>query len=1176
MVFANEVSVTAGGTASKNYQNGVVFEGTSGTVYGSVTLPDDVTIPEGYTLTIPSGASLTVPSGTTLTNEGTVTVEDGGTFTNSGTIEDYGTITGTVGGITPQRPATVSVTVTPATATYGSTVTPMATVAGGSGVVNDGTVTFYQGTDTTGAPLNSTPANVSNGTATYELELTGANWKPGTYTIAAVYSGGAGLLGNTGTAPLTVSKATTDATPVGPISSSSRSETGITLNTVSDGNIGTYGEIQYGYVTGTETEPGHWQDGAAFTNLNPGTDYTFYTRYAGNDYYNPSDPSTTGLTVTTLPQIMTTSLDDGTVGVYYSQALKANVETGKTVTWELATGSTLPAGLTLSNDGTITGTPEGTAANHNFTVQATIQGGAPGSENPHDLASLSITINAGTPDITATTYKGEDQTSTFTYGDTITVTGTIAASSMPPAASNGINAITEPAQDQVGLYVSGNDSLIATANVTDGSFTLKYNTADKAIPTGQPQTLTVKYGGSSTLNSGSTTVQITLNKKAVTAQVQGAITKVYNGNTDAAVSLAVAADDLVKSTDNIIVTGTGTYQSAGVGTNIPVTVSITGTSGNDTDWYTVTAPTGVTGSIMQSSTELKVEPSSASLTYGDTLTLTVAPCATGEAPAQNTLLAGLHRLVDLLTDANGDTVELYNGDKLLAGTSKKNADGSYTLTYNTADKGLSVGNNTLTVKFNGDTNMVASEASVTVTLKRKEATASVSGTPSKTYDSATDVTVSLAFDNGVLVDGDSFTGTVAGSFSDANAGEGKSITLGTTPTWSNDTIAGFYDIALPGNVTGNILKARPGLSLAADHGQLLGGGRVVLTIEGLPEGAAAEVSCSDSSITVTGEGSSWEAYLPNRSTEYTFMATSSETVNYSAGQASCSVDVSYSAPPVPTYPPTVDAGAGGTVEVSPARPHKDQTVTVEPVPDEGQEVREVVVTDKDGKPVEVVDNGDGTWSFVQPAGKVIIEVSFGCDGGELCATHGFVDVDQGAWYHDAIDWAVDAGVLHGYDGTGLMGPDDVLTRAQLATIISNVEGAAPGNPSALDGFTDADPDAWYAGTLSWAVSEGLFSGYDGTSLMDPDGALTREQAAAVLMRWAALRGEDTSQRADLSDYPDATDVSPWARECMSWAVATGVVSGVERADGSPAILDPVGTATRAQAAALMMRLLAGE
>lgn len=573
VVFVEEAMTNTAGTNTDKgveYTKGVVFTGNTGIVYGSVTLPDDVTIPEGYTLTIPSGASLTVPNGTTLTNKGTITVENGGTFTNNGTIKNYGTINGTVGGTTPQTPATVSVTVNPATATYGSTVTLTANVTNAT----DGTVNFYQGTDTTGAPLNSAPANVSNGTATYDLALTGTNWKPGTHTITAVYSGGTGLLSGSDDATLTVSKGTQATPPAAPIIATATTNS-VTLTAVSGENI------EYGYTTGTGGQPGNWQTETTFNNLSAGTDYTFYTRYAETDYYEASDPSTTGLTVTTQPEITTTSLNAGYVGVPYNETLEASAASGKTVTWALASNSTLPAGLTLNNDGTITGTPEGTVANHNFIVQATIQGGASGSENLHDLASLSITINAGTPDITANTYNGEDQTSTFTYGDTITVRGTIAASTTAPGTST--NAMT---LNQVGLYLD--ETELATADVeSDGSFALTYDTSVKSLSIEEDQTLTVRYGGSSTLNSGSTTVTVTLNKKPVTVTFTGTTEKVYDGDTSAPENLTIAlSDGVVVGTDDVTVTAASvTYDNATPDTGKTITASGLTLGGADKDWY---------------------------------------------------------------------------------------------------------------------------------------------------------------------------------------------------------------------------------------------------------------------------------------------------------------------------------------------------------------------------------------------------------------------------------------------------------------------------------------------------------------------------------------------------------------------------------------------------------------
>lgn len=351
------------------------------------------------------------------------------------------------------------------------------------------------------------------------------------------------------------------------------------------------GDVQYGYITGTGTAEDitNWQTSTTFNELSAGTDYIFYTRYAGNEEYNPFDPSATGLTVTTLPEITTTSLDAGKVGVKYEKMLTANAASGKKVTWTLADNSTLPAGLTLNSDGTITGTPTTTASSHSFTVQATIEG-ADSTEQVSNTAILSITINAGTPVITANAYNGTTQTSTFAYGDTITINGTIAASTT--ASGTSTNSIT---QNQVGLYLGDSEEELATANVTDNSFTLTYDTAGKGIPVGESQTLTVRYGGSGDLTTGSTTVNITLNKKSVTAQVQGDITKVYDGDAKATVNLTITK---VNENDDITVTApNAVYNDVNVGENKTITLGSLTVAGNDANWYTVSPPENVTGSI---------------------------------------------------------------------------------------------------------------------------------------------------------------------------------------------------------------------------------------------------------------------------------------------------------------------------------------------------------------------------------------------------------------------------------------------------------------------------------------------------------------------------------------------------------------------------------------------------
>ncbi len=279
--------------------------------------------------------------------------------------------------------------------------------------------------------------------------------------------------------------------------------------------------------------------------------------------------------------------------------------------------------------------------------------------------------------------------------------------------------------------------------------------------------------------------------------------------------------------------------------------------------------------------------------------------------------------------------------------------------------------------------------------------------------------------------------------------------------------------------------------------------------------------------------------------------------------------------PIPTptpaeYAVVVADCEHGKISATPEKAAEGDAVTVAATPEEGFEARSVSATGDNGEAVEVSRNDDGTFSFEMPAFDVTVSATFGCDGGAHCPSHGFADVDQSQWYHDAVDWAVANGVMGGF-GNGLFGPDMELTRAQMAQILWSIEG----KPAVdyLVTFGDVGEGDWHHGAVAWAASEGVFEGYgDGSGFFGPDDSLTREQAAAVLMRWAASSGEDTSARADLSSYPDAAGVSEWATECVSWAVAEGVISGVELPDGT-LLLDAQGTSSRAMAAALMMRLI---
>lgn len=272
--------------------------------------------------------------------------------------------------------------------------------------------------------------------------------------------------------------------------------------------------------------------------------------------------------------------------------------------------------------------------------------------------------------------------------------------------------------------------------------------------------------------------------------------------------------------------------------------------------------------------------------------------------------------------------------------------------------------------------------------------------------------------------------------------------------------------------------------------------------------------------------------------------------------------------PPPTYSSEINIPrGGGTASAEPLDAEEGEEVVITPQPDEGKVVDEVTVTDKDGNPVEVTDNGDGTWIFKMPEGGATVTVTFRCDGGGLCPSAGYVDVDTSAWYHEAIDWAVTHGVMTGYeDGSRRMGVADPLLRQDLAVMFHRLlaQSAAPGGPC---GLPDVEEGSYYQAAVDWCFGAGIMTGYDeGTFGVGDD--LTREQLVTVLWRVAGSPAADASA---LGGYPDGGSVSEFAREAMAWAADAGAVTGREPGEGVYE-LDPQGTASRAEVATILWRL----
>ena len=267
----------------------------------------------------------------------------------------------------------------------------------------------------------------------------------------------------------------------------------------------------------------------------------------------------------------------------------------------------------------------------------------------------------------------------------------------------------------------------------------------------------------------------------------------------------------------------------------------------------------------------------------------------------------------------------------------------------------------------------------------------------------------------------------------------------------------------------------------------------------------------------------------------------------------------------PTYPPGIEEPEHGSVTISPKNPEKGEQVTITPTSDEGYTVDTVIVTGPNGKEVAVTPNEDGTYTFVQPSGKVTITVTFrqlasvsDCPRDESCPMAPFTDADRNAWYHDGVHYCVEHGLMMGTSQT-TFAPDIVTTRGMIVTILWRLEGS-PIVGASLN-YDDVKAEDWYGEAVRWADSVGVVTGY-GNGKFGPNDTITREQMAAMLWRYAGSPRVDGS----LSSFTDGAQTSSWAQPAMIWAVEEGLITGV----GNDR-LEPRGQATRAQAATILMR-----
>ena len=263
-----------------------------------------------------------------------------------------------------------------------------------------------------------------------------------------------------------------------------------------------------------------------------------------------------------------------------------------------------------------------------------------------------------------------------------------------------------------------------------------------------------------------------------------------------------------------------------------------------------------------------------------------------------------------------------------------------------------------------------------------------------------------------------------------------------------------------------------------------------------------------------------------------------------------------------TYDIVIPSALANTVKADKTKAAAGDTVTLTAA-GEGT----LTVTDANGKTVALTDLGSGKYTFKMPSAKVSVgfktTADQPCDGGKDCPSAPFTDVDTAKWYHLSVDYVLTHKMMNGVSSRAFA-PNANLTRGMLVQILYNLEGKPKGTAA---NFSDVQADAWYAEAVGWAASNKVVTGYaDG--IFRPNAAVTREQAAAILYRYAQSKGIDVSvgENTNILSYVDVQQASEYAIPALQWAVGAGVLNGKNGGR-----LAPTGTATRAEIAAIMQR-----
>ena len=327
------------------------------------------------------------------------------------------------------------------------------------------------------------------------------------------------------------------------------------------------------------------------------------------------------------------------------------------------------------------------------------------------------------------------------------------------------------------------------------------------------------------------------------------------------------------------------------------------------------------------------------------------------------------------------------------------------------------------------------------------------------------------------------------------AAEGINITYSTDGTNYNEenptfTNAGTYKVYFKASKDSNdlvgfayvtIAKIEPQLTIIAIPDSLRGGGKVTLTVTGVPKGGNVTVTC-DNGITVDSENGTYSAVLPNRTVSYTFTANYDESTNYTAASAKCEVSVTrrYSSPSTPVTPEP--------------EPTPEETVRFADVSTSAYYYDAVKWAVENGVTDGLSATTFGPYESFTRA-QIVTFLWRAAGSPEPKAMNSFTDVHASAYYAKAVAWAVENGITNGMTET-TFAPDATCTRGQSVTFLYR---ALKGTASGSANFTDVPANAFYADAVNWAVASDVTNGTSNTTF-SPNADCTRAEIVTFLYR----------------------------------------------------------------------------